>query len=143
MVIALYSGGRDDRGNVANWDFDSDSSIVTMVRPSKSKEPTPPVENHTPNYHGNENGDLQNNGTEEELDDEGVGEPPTPIQTRPPQLTIEDTVFVSDTTSPDQRNSLVIGRSHDLRGEEDKRSSVISVEGSSGIVVVSNMSLWH
>ena len=138
--VISCSGAKVERSsNVAAWNFEDDDS-VTMVRPSKSREPAP-AENHTPNHLGTEleNGDLPQENAE--WGDEGVGELPTPVETKPPQLSIEDTVFV-ETKSPAQRNSLV-SRSHDRQteDEEGKRRSVVSIEGSSGIVVVSVQSL--
>lgn len=125
----------------AAWDFDDDSS-VTMVRPSKSRE-SAPAENHTPNHVGTEleNGDLPQAEESVAWGDEEAGDLPTPKETKPPQLSIEDTAFV-EATSPAQRNSLV-GRSHDQQAGDDegKRRSVVSVEGSSGIVVVSGVSV--
>ena len=104
-----------------------------MLRSSKPK----PTENHTPNHHPNQNGEAADKDGE---GSEGAGTPVTDMQDTPPQLSIEDTVFVSSVASPTQRSSVVSDTtSRDVKGEGQAgdRCSVASVEGSSGLVVVS------
>lgn len=121
------------------WDFDAESS-VTMVRPSKSKElEVEPVENHIPNHHGDSSSDiLGERGVDKTAEEDGERDPGTPVMETPPQLGIDDTAFVSYMASPGQRTSIVsTGEGEEREGGAGKRGSVVSVEGSSGLVVVS------
>jgi hypothetical protein len=134
-LLLLSDGELNDRENTDDWNFDADSA-VTMVRPSKSKELTPPLSNHTPNDHTpspyeNQNGGspaLGDSGTghlveEEERKEEGNDEAGTPVEEVAPQLGIDDTAFAS-ASSPTQRKSIV-----SASGEEaGKRGSVVSLE---------------
>ena len=140
--------------NSTHWDFE-DISSDTIVRPSKSKstedkECTTPTSttptsschsgNHVgltdrslvSNHHDNAtpNHDVANHRGGSSGSQEGVvtdGECGEDI------LGIEDTVFASSDTSPQQRSSIV-GEPPDL---QSKRGSTISVEGSSGLIAVS------
>lgn len=133
----MCSSGENERVNATSWDFDSELSSVTMVRPSKSKE-VEPVDNHTPNHLENGRG-ISLEGPEGVVEGEELvgGDSGTPVAKQPPQLGIDDTAFIE--ASPVQRRS-VVDTAGETGGEdllESKRGSVISIEGSSGIVVVS------
>ena len=134
--ILLCRSNDKDKGNATSWDFDADSSSsVTMVRPSKSKETEPTGANHTPNHHGQANGEVggqledvdggENKSKDEQQEESSVS---TPDKEQPPQLGIDETAFVST----GQRSSVV-----SASGEGEKRRSVVAVGGNSGLVVVS------
>ena len=136
MLLLFSDDGHTNKGSADDWNFDADS--VTMVRPSKSKESTPPLSNHTPSHYGNQNGGslLQDGDMNEpdrgEMEEESEDGSRTPVEEIAPQLGIDDTAFVS-TGSPTQRNSVVSGS-----GEEGgKRGSVVSVGSDGGVIVVS------
>ncbi len=140
VFVCVCSGAGDkEKGYSMSWDFDSESS-VTMVRMPKSKEAEPTGENHTPNHHGNDNGEVVA-GRVEAVDGEGEGAR-TPVTEQPLQLGIDDTAFVST----GQRSSVVSAGGGDrgkrgsvVEGEREKRGSVISIEGNSRLVVVSKI----
>lgn len=106
-----------------------------MLRVPKSKGDGRPNGTHLTNHHhDNEttpSPELVNHrerGMEEEEEEDESGEVP---------LGIDDTMFVSEVPSPQQRSS-VVSLGSGGGGEElgSKRESTISMEGSSGLVAV-------
>ncbi len=136
MTLLFCISGGWNTENSESWDFDADS-VVTMVRPSKSKEleaqEMQPLDNHVSHCYKNgsslspravgtegEEGRMEGGGRDE-LAEEGA-----PVEELvPPQLGIDETAFVSE-ISP-KRDSVV-----SAGGGGGKRGSVVSAGGGGG-----------